>query len=444
MFRKLTLTLLGLALAGIVLATPTELRAGTLEETSAQSFGIFGDVEYIQYKGRFFGSTSLGAFEVPFEIVAPLDLAFANGRVLLEPAHFVFPTGGRDLGLGGVLFTRGFSYAAIGFGDFGFNILDPTQAGLFLAGAPFVGTSIETEAITDIEIVAQFADALLDDPVANGILGPVDARYAFGFSQTARVLLRVLLRPLGQDLFDLTLLNIAPWRSALDPPELYDDFPLDFEPISGVGKVIFTESEGDLVVAGALSFRVAAVGPLADPDNYRVYEISGTPHSPFVNAPGLNRLSHVPITRAAFVAGDAWVVSGTAPPPSSLVAEVSAGVIDPIYGFETGIARDLDGNALGGVRLPEFEAGRGLYIASLINSGLPLALIGAFVDLACAPDPGAASDKPRFRSHGDYVRQIADQASVLRGQRLLLAEDAEALVNEAADSTIGKKGTCEG
>ena len=43
------------------------------EEVTSSPFGEFGGVEYLQFTGRFVGSTSLGAFRVPFEIVTPAD-----------------------------------------------------------------------------------------------------------------------------------------------------------------------------------------------------------------------------------------------------------------------------------------------------------------------------------------------------------------------------------
>ena len=92
----------------------------------------------------------------------------------------------------------------------------------------------------------------------------------------------------------------------------------------------------------------------------------------------------------------------------------------------TGIARDSDGNALGGVRLPEVEVRQALYIASLLDfeiaPGLP-GLVGSIIDLQCAP---LADGSVRFRNHGDYMNRYADQARSLREARFLLSADADA------------------
>jgi hypothetical protein len=126
-----------------------------------------------------------------------------------------------------------------------------------------------------------------------------------------------------------------------------------------------------------------------------------------------------------------------------LLESSSAGVIDPTYkavlGIDivTGIARDDNGNALGGVRLPDVEVGRALFIASL-----PGGLVGLWFDLACEPAPGSTTDLPRFRNHGQYVHAVAAQAGMLSSQRYLLPEDAEALTSSAARSEVGKPGSC--
>lgn len=76
-----------------------------------------------------------------------------------------------------------------------------------------------------------------------------------------------------------------------------------------------------------------------------------------------------------------------------------------MYGFETGIERDADGNARGGVRLPDLHVGRARFIAadfSFAPLGIP-GLLGATVDLACEPRPGSTTDEPLFDNHGDYV-----------------------------------------
>jgi hypothetical protein len=439
-----------LAITGMSLVwTSTPASAGTFIETACEPFGTFGDVEYIRYTGRFVGTTAptgLGAYRMAFEIVAPVNPALGNGTVLIEPPHFFFGPAGRDLVLGrDFLFSHGFSYASVGFGTHGLNILDPTATDLILAGQP-VG-DLDPDLVTDFDIVVQFVDALESDPFAVGVLGSIERKYGYGISQTADVWQVVFYRQdgQGQGLLDFTLLSSHLWRPAFpDPPadllEVLEILPEEFTPLTGIGKVIFVESEGDQLISGALQLRRSVVGPDADPAHYRLYEVAGAPH--IALDPPFNPLDFSGVVRAMLLAGDQWVRAGTPPPPSALLGQAPPGTIDPVYQFETGIARDANLNALGGIRFPDVEVGRALFIASLLDveiiPGLP-GLAGAWVDLQCVP---LGDGSPRFADHGDYVSRVVQQANALRNGGYLLEADAEALKEQAAESEVGKPGTC--
>ena len=111
--------------------------AASFVETASEPFGMFGEVEYIRHTGRFVGTTALGAYRMAFEIVAPADPGLGNRTVLIEPPHFVFGPAGRDLVLSrAFVFGHGFSYATVGFGTVGLNILDSAATDLVLAGEP--------------------------------------------------------------------------------------------------------------------------------------------------------------------------------------------------------------------------------------------------------------------------------------------------------------------
>jgi len=138
-------------------------------------------------------------------------------------------------------------------------------------------------------------------------------------------------------------------------------------------------------------------------------------------------------------------MDGAEPPPSTPIAEGPAGQVDPVYEAEyglelaTGIARDGDGNALGGIRLPDLDLGRGQFIAVDPASFFGMGLYGAFEDLKCEPLPDGT---PRFRNHGSYVSQFTHQVESLVAEGFLLPEDAERMVSEAAKSDVGKPDTC--
>lgn len=413
-------------------------------ENSSEPFGTFDGVAFVRHTGMFEGETGLGEFRVPYEIVAPEDPMEGNGTVLVEPPHFAFGALGRDVILGRELvFATVSGYAAVGFGEHLLNILDPTAEGLLLGGNPVENPgTLNPTGVLDEEILVQFTEALGSAPFATRILGPIERRYAHGTSQTAAVLLETQRNVDGTDhegLFDFELLHTALWRSPFPAEEAFDFLSGEFAPIAGVGRVLFVESEGDQVISDAEQFR-RAVGRRG----YRVYEVAGAAHAPSANNP----LDHNAVARAAFVSGDRWVRSGVEPPASQLMHSAPESQIDPVYGIETGIARDGDLNGLGGVRLPDLNVGRAQFVASdpsTVPPFLPAAfaiLTGSTVDLTCESEPGSDTDQPRFRSHGHYVRAVTRQVNELQREGFLLEADAEALRERAAESDVGKPGTC--
>lgn len=426
--------------------TPRFFRDTAFIERSSEAFGTFDGVSFIRHTGIFRGETTLGAFRVPYEIVAPANPGIGNGTVLVEPPHFSGGTGGRDGVLGpDLLFGNGYSYASVGFGENGRNILDPTASDIRLAGEPVEAPGQPDPTGTlDEEILVEFAEALTSDPFAVEMLGPVDRLYAYGASQTAAVLLelrRAATRTERAGPFDFTLLHVAVWEPPLPDTAQFDHLEGDFEPLEGLGRVLFVESEGDLVVSSADQFREA----VGEPD-YRVYEVAGAAHGRSEHNP----LDHHAVARAMFVAGDKWTRTGVEPPASTLLEDAPAGQVDPVYEFETGIARDDDLNARGGVRLPDLHLGRARFIASDSTTRPPPVpprfafLYGSRVDLACEPAPGSDTDEPRFRAHEDYVDTFTRQVEELQRQGFLLEADAAELKERAAGSEVGKLGTCDG
>lgn len=428
--------------------TPRNPENGRFVDNASEPFGTFGGVDFIRHTGRFVGTTSLGDFRVPYEIVAPADPELASGTVLVEAPHWAFAPVGRDLILGrDLIFGRGISYASVGYGTDGGEILDASATGAVIADEPVETPGVVTFAgIFDEEILIQFVETLTYAPLPVRILGPVIRIYAYGQSRSADALVVALDRLSGtggSDLFDLTFVHAASWRIEFPvPPGLLGDgrqFEGEFTPFEDVGRVVFLQAEGDLIAFAAEQFESAA-----DRADHRVYQVTGAAHLPTVDNP----LDHWAVMRALFVVGDEWVTAGVSPPPSTLIDSAGAGDIDPLYGVETGIARDGDLNALGGVRLPNLEVGRALFVASdpvTSTLGIPFIapLTGSMDDLACEPAPDSSNAEPRFRNHGDYVFQVVQQASALREAGLLLEEDAETLIERASESDVGKPGTCQ-
>src|SRR4030095_12249607 len=72
-----------------------------------------------------------------------------------------------------------------------------------------------------------------------------------------------------------------------------------------------------------------------------------------------NPLDWNPVVRALFVAMEQWLQHATPPPASRWVTPTEG---QARYG-DASISRDSVGNALGGIRLPDVEVGRGRFYA---------------------------------------------------------------------------------
>lgn len=80
--------------------------AGSLSFFYSEPFGTFDGVAYERHTGRSRGATALGPYDVPFEIVAPVDAALGNGAVLVEPSHWFFGPSCRTASGTGVIESR--------------------------------------------------------------------------------------------------------------------------------------------------------------------------------------------------------------------------------------------------------------------------------------------------------------------------------------------------
>ena len=222
---------------------------------------------------------------------------------------------------------------------------------------------------------------------------------------------------------------------------------------------------------------------VALPDNSRVYMIAGTQHGGRAGAttdpgPNLNpRNPHnpMPAVRALLVALDAWVVSGTAPPPSRVPTLAAGTLVEadktgfpavpgaaivrttnvvappgdwvkpavPDKTYRTLVSRvDADGNEVAGIRLPDIAVPLATYtgwneykppypageIADRDGSCLPLPVDKTAREAAGDPRPSIAE---RYTSGADYVARVTAVVSQLMADRLLLAEDGERYLDRA-------------
>ena len=420
----------GVFIVLITLAFMTEFVAasGGIVDGSVEStvYGTYNGVPYVQYKGRFVGTTAED-YSVGFEIVAPQDPVKGNGVVVMETMHIMGGTVARDSYFtSDFLFARGFSYAGIWW--------HPDEVD------PFAGYSVEEAN----QILNNFTLALRQYPEMHEMVGSGNKIYGTGGSKATEPLLTMLNSP-AQSLLDLGFLIVPDWPHA------------DFTPPEDAPRIMVFAVEGDRLMSVLTGTHSEAL--LQDKATYRSYEVAGGPHIPDVPhmrilAPmygvttvDTTPLDWSPVMRALFIAGHKWVMEGTEPPPSTHIWEAPYGQTDPtyesVYGIdiETGINRDELGNAQGGIRMPDLAIGRGVYIAADPASFFGMALFGAFQDLQCTP---LANGSPRFVNHADYVSQYTAQAEDLVSQRFLLQEDADRLIAQATSSNVGDPIACTG
>ena len=472
----------GVAIA-LIFATVTHA-AGTIEVTDSQPYGTFTGVEFTQSDCRFVGSadsfvytTMAGTGAVDYDvfcrIILPNDPDRWNGKILVYPYQQLDrPLSSNpdeaDPNLR-LLFTNDLLFGQMG-DRWGYAAISWTRGvPADLIDQPVVIDPFGEESLpaAGLEIIADFAEAL-----RSGSSSPIGSGYGYathlvghGQSNTAHALRGVLaLWPdFGARVFDASLLmNSFGSFLAMDPtrtglvtvPLLGPPTLIDF----GAERILDVETEHDylidLVFLDGSQYQLLCNNEI-DNSNRFLYEIAGGSHIPPVyfgiNAPlvGLtpdqlqaqaNPLDWSPIMRALLVAADKWITDGTPPPPSQIMDSSVAD--DRVHGFPTGLARDANNNALGGVRLPDVELGTGQFASTDFDALLPdfsnflLWLHGSpFTDLSCEP---LLDGSDRFKNHGDYVRRFEAETKKLQQQGLVLKADAKAMNNAAAHSDIGK------
>ncbi len=190
--------------------------------------------------------------------------------------------------------------------------------------------------------------------------------------------------------------------------------------------VLQFETETDLVLLNYLAARQP------DTDRIVTWEVAGAAHAdaslleygrianPDVEfdlaefIPTMNRGPQREVLRAAFIAVHEWVASGT-PPPTA----------DPIATTDTGIRRDADGIAIGGVRTPAVDAPVATHSGESAGDEIIFQLFGSTVPFT--PEQLQA----RYPRQEDYVAAVTISADAAVAARFLLPDDRDRIVEEA-------------
>jgi len=118
-----------------------------------------------------------------------------------------------------------------------------------------------------------------------------------------------------------------------------------------------------------------------------------------------------------------WIKDGTPPPSAPPIEFTSAAT--------PAIARDENGNALGGIRLAEFAVATGVNTGQ--NSGAGFCrLYGSHTDF----DAGRLAKL--YPSHQTYVAQVKEVTMKNLSAGYVLRPDADATIEAAEHSNIGK------
>lgn len=340
--------------------------------------------------------------------------------------------------------------------------------------------NIEAAAFAAIRDVAIFLrDARADDAGRpNPVAGLVDRAYATGFSQTARFLRTYLSQGYntvnGKMVFaglhlhagasgQMPILEAgkgaasttaSPTPNFLNPnlrgiqeaPFTYADIVAAMnarkEPLP---KLVVTNMTTDYLSLRASLARTGAEGtadaPL--PANVRMYDVAGASHSLNTTEKNANcalplaRLDYRPIMRSSMANLDAWVARGTEPPASALMPLSEKAVDKNVLHAPTHLAKAVvlapsrggDGNILGGVRLPDVEAPLGAHGLQNTVDKDPCRLSAGYEAYPMTVV------KARYGSPADYTNRISEAAARLVERRLLLQEDAEAIVKASRNVT---------
>ncbi len=190
------------------------------------------------------------------------------------------------------------------------------------------------------------------------------------------------------------------------------------------------------------------------PANVRMYDIAGASHVIVPQAPACKlppgRLDWAPVSRALLLRLDAWVGQNAEPPASELMPLEPASGEPPALRAPARLAAaviqvpksDSDGNALGGVRLPDIAAPVGTdggqnqpqtFTCMLVGSFLPFATTKAERERA---GDARLSIEERYHGRDDYVSRVRVAAQDLVTRGFLLPEDAAVIIQEAASSKL--------
>jgi Alpha/beta hydrolase domain len=432
-------------------------------------------------------------------VIMPVEGSRGNGALLLDvpnrgrpislslfnsPPNVVVPFGSFDQGPG-FLQDAGYTVAAVSW-ELGHGVELPT-----FKDAEGTTRYIESTAFAIIRDVADFLGSASADSVGtrNPLAGEINRTLALGYSQTGRFLKSFLVRGynsvegrrvfsgmhiLGAAAGHINLRSVPGPESGagviptFDNPEVrgVNEEPLAIsdvvEQVSSLGQIaprmIFVNTTTDYFSLRASLGRTGGSGTVDKPlpANVRMYDIAGASHA-LIPGTGQCKLPYAildwhPVMRSTLVALDRWVSANISPPPNELMplreapAEAMA-LRAPSYLPKAIIQipiRDEDGNATGGVRLPDMAAPLGTHGGQNPPLSFACSLGSSYVAFAKTKEEReAVSDSrpslvERYKDRSDYMNRIRAAARDLEQRGFLLTEDSAIILYGAAEVTAMK------
>ena len=425
----------------IAMSAPAGAEIKNIVVSSTSDIGPFRGKSYREVKATMQGVAPGGAYSVPVVLAFPKKAADHNGFALVDIINTVtigkaeFVLGGRPLPLArshigdDFLFGNGNAYVDVMWDKSAVEALDNGKI-----ATPADGYTIVRDAAALARNPASYLPADVGTaPASRKIV-------AYGYSQTGALLRGWYFDHRntqgGSLAFDGALIaGAGGWCEDLGNPNEGKNCPGG---LADGGKVIVLSSETD-VERGGYAER-------SDRGDYRVIEIAGVSHIPstafdFRNH-GMaeqNPVGFEPVFRAALVDLQEWLKGRE--PPLSIAIELSDA---PPQGTVRAAARDADGNAKGGVRLPHMPT----VLDNGSKTGAPLGHYTGFawdyeksnrfftISGTFTPFP---KDKLRtlYPTRDAYVSLVSLAAKDLVAKRYILQEDADAYIEAATRSDIG-------
>ncbi len=218
-------------------------------------------------------------------------------------------------------------------------------------------------------------------------------------------------------------------------------------------KMMLMSSVSDYYSLRASLGRTGASGTADQPlpASVRMYDIAGSAHVRVPKAPAEcslapSRLDWTPVSRATLLKLDAWIASNAEPPPNQLMPLEPAGNEPPALRAPAHLPgaviqvpkHDADGNAIGGIRLPDFAVPLATHGGQSRPTSRNCMLLGSYTPFAGtkatreAAGDARLSLAERYRNRDDYLNRVRIAVRELVKAGFLLPEDAAVITQAAA------------